>query len=189
MDQSILCSVHNITEIRPRTGLMERRALSSVVVWRMCGAYVLYVWCMCGACVVHVWCMCGACEVQVWGRCGVVLCGRVVWCLWCGMRKMHQADYPNNWGFWKVLKPMELAIHEHATPQCVELMDKKLDGSEPLEFDKLLHLSKSKSFAMSCSRSCSRSCNLYVAVGNLLTVTIHLQDTTRTLAFHESQSC
>ena len=70
-------------------------------------------------------------------------------------------------------------------------------------FDILLHLSQSK--------SCSRSCNLCEAVGNLLTVTMHLQDTlsrfhrpglhekdlrvhvasasTRTLAFHESQSC
>ena len=74
-------------------------------------------------------------------------------------------------------------------------------------FDKLLHPSKSKSFAMSCSRSC----NLREAVGNLLTVTMYLQNTlfrfhcpglhkldlrvhvasasTRTLAFHESQSC
>ena len=74
-------------------------------------------------------------------------------------------------------------------------------------FDKLLHLSKSESFAMSCSRSFT----LCEAVGNLLTVTMYLQDTlsrfrrpdlhkvdlrvhvasasTRTLAFHESQSC
>ena len=74
-------------------------------------------------------------------------------------------------------------------------------------FDKLLHLSKSESFAMSCSRSC----NLCEAVSNLLTVTMYLQDTlsrfhrpglhkenlrvhvasvsTRTLAFHKSQSC
>ena len=74
-------------------------------------------------------------------------------------------------------------------------------------FDKSLHLSKSESFAMSCSRSC----NLCEAVGKLLTVTMHLQDTlsrfhrpslhkvdlrvhvastsTRTLAFHKSQSC
>ena len=74
-------------------------------------------------------------------------------------------------------------------------------------FDKLLHLSKSESFAMSRSRSC----NLCEAISNLLTVTMYLQDTlsrfhrpglhkvdlrvhvasasTRTLAFHESQSC
>ena len=74
-------------------------------------------------------------------------------------------------------------------------------------FDKLLHLSKFGSFAMSCSRRH----DLREAVGNLLTVTIYLQDTlcrfhcpglqkedlrvhvasasTRTLAFHESQSC
>ena len=74
-------------------------------------------------------------------------------------------------------------------------------------FEKLLHLSVSKSFAMSCSRSC----NLCEAVGNLLTVTMYLQDTlsrfhrpglhkvdlrvhvasasTRTHAFQESQSC
>ena len=73
--------------------------------------------------------------------------------------------------------------------------------------DKLLHLSNSKSFAMSCSRSC----NLFEAVGNLLTVTLYLQDTlsrfhrpglqkidlrvyvasapTRTLALHKSKSC
>ena len=37
-------------------------------------------------------------------------------------------------------------------------------------FDTLLHLSNSKSFAMSCSRSC----NFCEAVGNLLTVTIQL---------------
>ena len=74
-------------------------------------------------------------------------------------------------------------------------------------FDKLLHLSKSKSFAMSCLRSC----NFCEAVGNLLTVTMYLQDTfsrlhcpslhkidfrvhvasalTRTLALHKSKSC
>ena len=74
-------------------------------------------------------------------------------------------------------------------------------------FDKLLHLSNSKSFAMSCSRSC----NFCEAVGNLLTVTMYLQDTlsrfhcpglhkidlrvhvasapTRTLALHKSKSC
>ena len=74
-------------------------------------------------------------------------------------------------------------------------------------FGKLLHLSKSESFAMSCSRSH----DLREAVGNLLTVTMYLQDTlsrfhrpglhkvdlrvhvasasTRTLAFHESRSC
>ena len=40
-------------------------------------------------------------------------------------------------------------------------------------FDKLLHLSKSESFAMICSRRC----NLREAVGNLLTVTMYLQDT------------
>ena len=45
-------------------------------------------------------------------------------------------------------------------------------------FDKLLHLSESKRFAMSCSRSC----NLCEAVGNLLTVTMYLQDTLST--FH-----
>ena len=39
-------------------------------------------------------------------------------------------------------------------------------------FDKLLHLSKSKSFAMSCSRSR----NFCEAVGNLLTVTMYLLD-------------
>ena len=71
-------------------------------------------------------------------------------------------------------------------------------------FDKLLHLSKSESFAM-------RRHDLREAVGNLLTVTKYLQDTlsrfhcpglhkvdlrvhvtsasTRTLAFHESHSC
>ena len=37
-------------------------------------------------------------------------------------------------------------------------------------FDKLLHLSKSQGFAMSCSRSC----NLCEALGNLLTVTMYL---------------
>ena len=69
-------------------------------------------------------------------------------------------------------------------------------------FDKWLHLSKSKSFTMSCSRRH----DLREAVGNLLTVTMYLQDTlsrfhrpglhkvdlrvhvasasTRTLAFH-----
>ena len=74
-------------------------------------------------------------------------------------------------------------------------------------FDKLLHLSKSESFAMSCSRSC----NLCEAISNLLTVTMYLLDTlskfhrpslhkidlrvhvtsasTRALAFHKSQSC
>ena len=40
-------------------------------------------------------------------------------------------------------------------------------------FDNLLHLSKTKSFAMSWSRSC----NFCEAVGNLLTVTMYLQDT------------
>ena len=39
-------------------------------------------------------------------------------------------------------------------------------------FDKMLHLSKSESFAMSGSRSC----NLREAIGNLLTVTMYLQD-------------
>ena len=74
-------------------------------------------------------------------------------------------------------------------------------------FDKLLHLSMSKSSAMSCSRSCS----FREAIKNLLTVSMHLQDTlsrfhrpglhkvdlrvhvastsTRTFAFQESQSC
>ena len=74
-------------------------------------------------------------------------------------------------------------------------------------FAKLLYLSKSESFAMSCSRSN----DLREDVSNLLTVTMYLQDTlsrfhrpglhkvdlrvhvasasTRTLAFHESQSC
>ena len=74
-------------------------------------------------------------------------------------------------------------------------------------FDKLLHLSKSESFSMSCSRGH----DLREAIGNLLTVVMNLQDTlsrfhrpglhkvdlrvhvanasTRTLAFHESQSC
>ena len=74
-------------------------------------------------------------------------------------------------------------------------------------FDKLLHLSKSQGSAMSRSRSH----DLREAIGNLLTVTMYLQDTlskfhrpglhkvdlrvhvasasTRTLAFHESQSC
>ena len=71
-------------------------------------------------------------------------------------------------------------------------------------FDKLLHLSKSDSFAMTCSRRH----DLREAVGNLLTVTMYLEDalstfhrpglhkvdlrvhvasaSTRTLAFHES---
>ena len=71
-------------------------------------------------------------------------------------------------------------------------------------FDKLLHLSKSERFAMSCSRRH----DLREAVGNLLTVTMYIQDTlsrfhrpglhkvdlrvhlasasTRTLAFHKS---
>ena len=40
-------------------------------------------------------------------------------------------------------------------------------------FDKLLHLSKSESFAMSCARSC----NLCEAIDNLFTVTMYLQDT------------
>ena len=59
-------------------------------------------------------------------------------------------------------------------------------------FDRLLHMSKSESIAMSRSKSC----NLCEAISNLLTVTMYLQDTpsrfhasTRTLAFHESQSC
>ena len=74
-------------------------------------------------------------------------------------------------------------------------------------FDKLLHLSKSESFAMSCSRRH----DLCEAISNLLAVTMYLQDTlsrfhrpslhkvdlrvhvasasTRTLAFHNSQSC
>ena len=74
-------------------------------------------------------------------------------------------------------------------------------------FDKLLHLSKSQSSAMSRLRSH----DLREAISNLLTVTMYLQDTlsrfhrpglhkvdlrvhvasasTRTLAFHESQSC
>ena len=74
-------------------------------------------------------------------------------------------------------------------------------------FDKLLHLSKSHGSAMSRLRSH----DLCVAISNLLTVAMHLQDTlsrfnrpglhkkdlrvhvasasTRTLAFHESQSC
>ena len=73
-------------------------------------------------------------------------------------------------------------------------------------FDKLLHLSKSKSFAMSCSRSR----NFCEAVGNLLTVTMYLlyslsrfhrpglheidlrvhvaSASARTLAFHKSQT-
>ena len=99
MDQSILCSVHNITEIRPRTGLMERRALSSVVVWRMCGAYVLYVCCMCGACVGQVWCG------VVWCLCGMVY-GVVVWCGACGvvlvvwLAKNALGRLPEHWGFW-----------------------------------------------------------------------------------------
>ena len=71
-------------------------------------------------------------------------------------------------------------------------------------FDKLLHLSKSERFAMSCSRRH----DLREAVGNLLTVTMYIQDTlsrfhrpglhkvdlrvhvasasTHTLAFHKS---
>ena len=74
-------------------------------------------------------------------------------------------------------------------------------------FDKMLHLLNSKSSAMSCSRSC----NFCEAVGNLLTVTMYLQDalsrfhrpglhkidlrvhvasaSTRTLALHKSKSC
>ena len=36
---------------------------------------------------------------------------------------------------------MELAIHEHATPQCVELMDKKLDGIEHLDAFRVLDAS------------------------------------------------
>ena len=70
-------------------------------------------------------------------------------------------------------------------------------------FDKLLHLSKSMSFAMNRSRSH----DLREAIGDLLTVTMYLQDTlsrflhkvdlrvhvasasTRTLAFHKSLSC
>ena len=74
-------------------------------------------------------------------------------------------------------------------------------------FDKLLHLSKSEGSAMSRSRSH----DLREAIGNLLTFTMYPQDTlsrfhrpslhkvdlrvhvasasTRTLAFHESQSC
>ena len=74
-------------------------------------------------------------------------------------------------------------------------------------FDKLLHLSKPENFAVSCLGPH----DLREAVGNLLAVTMYLQDTlskfhrpslrevdlrdhvasasTRTFAFHESQSC
>ena len=49
-------------------------------------------------------------------------------------------------------------------------------------FDKLLHLSESESFAMSCSRRH----DLREAVGNLLTVTMYLQDT---LSRFHCQAC
>ena len=75
-------------------------------------------------------------------------------------------------------------------------------------FDKLMHLSESESFAVSCSRSC----NFCEALGNLLTVVtmyfhntlsrfhrpgLHIVDLgvhvasapTRTLAFHEPKCC
>ena len=99
----------------------------------------------------------------------------------------------------------EKRVRERVQVRCSDLVGSDLANT--LIDDKLLYLSKSKSFAMSCPRSC----NLCEAVGNLLTVTMDLQDTlfrfhrlglhkvdlrvhvanasTRTLAFHESQSC
>ena len=55
-------------------------------------------------------------------------------------------------------------------------------------FDKLLHLSKSKSFALRCSRIC----NFCEAVLNLLTVTMYLQDTLSRFhrpGLHKRNSC
>ena len=53
-------------------------------------------------------------------------------------------------------------------------------------FDKLLHLSKSESFAMSCSRRC----NLCEAGLHNVDLRVHVASaSTCTLAFHKSQSC
>ena len=111
----------------------------------------------------------------------------------CGRDKLHShAD--------------EIRVRERFHVKCSDLVATIFRTLRSM-FDKLLHLSKSESFAMSCSRSC----NLCGAISNLLTVTMYFQDTlsrfhgpdlhkvdlrfhvtsasTRTLAFHESQSC
>ena len=101
----------------------------------------------------------------------------------------------------------EKRVRARAQVRCSDFVGSDFPHSLSM-FDKLLHLSKSESFAMSCSRRC----DLCEAISNLLTVStcsfkircpmfhrpdLHKGDllvhvasaSTCTLAFHESQSC
>ena len=68
---------------------------------------------------------------------------------------------------------MRTVFRERVQVRCSDLVGSDLPHPLSSMFDKLLHLSKSESFAMSCSRRR----DLREAVGNLLTVTTYPQDT------------